>query len=837
MMKIQDNMHWVVSTAFFIIPNVSVSSTLWQDVSFNHQEAFFALSEESSRSLKLNVVQLKDILDQSKPEKLDVHDDELNDHLERPEDINPMIELPLPDGRNVFLELVKSTMMPLSLSQKFPSIETYKVYGDHKAISGRLDLTPLGFHGFLSTPEGTVVIDPINTQEDVYSSRYMQSLHLHEEDSDEPKRAACATTKEESFTTSDFSIKPDPIRETLMQSTVSSTFPLHPIRSERLTYRLAVAVTGEYHQFMGGDPLTTFSEMVTTINRVNQIFEKDLGISLEFVEGNDQLIFQNPETDPYSEGNPSAMMLENQQAIDRIIGGEHYDVGHLFSTNGGGLAGLGVVCQSERKAHGVTGISKPSGDHFAIAYVAHELGHQLGALHSYNGTTSGCDNRQSEGAYEPGSGSTIMAYAGLCGEENLQSSTDPIFHAASIAQISKYTSELEGSQCGYRHKTSNFQPLIIPMKDYIIPQGAAFELETTAVDKDRHQLSYSWEEIDKGAPSTYFDMGDNGNRPLFRSYRPSLSPLRQFDGTVNMRGTNSSVVNAELGEWLPETERELKFRLTVRDSRGGVSYSDVKIDVVDTKESFKITGIEPQAYYKNGLLLSWNVAGTHDSPIYCDKVNVYLSLDAGTSYSLLKKATENDGSEYIEWPNVGVTYGKIKLSCENNVFYTESPEFLLSGNKNIAPTVQNDVAYLFKNSQANLIPLIKNDIDLDSQQLAIEILESVKFGESHLVNVDNQMQLSYSPDQDYSGTDYMKYRLIDEQGNAAEGYVTIHVNEYPSPENDIDFLADVVEVEGDGGDEDQRASRTSGGSFHFYGLVLGILLFIRRLPKNNIKNE
>jgi hypothetical protein len=99
----------------------------------------------------------------------------------------------------------------------------------------------------------------------------------------------------------------------------------------------------------------------------------------------------------------------------------------------------------------------PSGDNFDIDYVAHELGHQFGANHTFTTGNEGTGVHM-----EPGSGSTIMGYAGITSAD-VQPHSDAYFHAISIQQI---TNNMKAKTCQTNTATGNSIPTANAGLDY-----------------------------------------------------------------------------------------------------------------------------------------------------------------------------------------------------------------------------------------------------------------------------------------------------------------------------------------------------------------------------------
>jgi hypothetical protein len=574
-----------------------------------------------------------------------------------------VLALPLPDGRSARFAVFETDVMAPELAARFPEIRTYAGRGlDDASATLRLDLTPAGFHAqLLSATTGTVYIDPARRDETQhYLSFFKRDMRrLAGEES------ICAFTP----TKTDLAVM---ARQRAQQGNGG---PMAITSGGLLrTYRLAVAATGEYSAFHGGTVALAQAAIVTSVNRVVGVYEKELAVRLVLVRNNDQLVYLDGTTDPYSNNNGGAMLDENQTNIDTIIGSANYDIGHVFSTNGGGVAYYASVC-SGNKAKGVTGTNSPVGDAFDIDYVAHEMGHQFSGSHPFNGDTGACNgNRSGDRAWEPGSGTTIMAYAGICAPEDIQAHSDAQFHVGNYEEMRAF---IVTNTCAVATATGNTPPLVTgPASGLLLPIGTPFKLTATAVDAEHDSLTYSWEELDlgsEGAP-TATQVADD-NVPLFRSFAPVLSATRYFPQL-------SEVVNntATIGERLPLVSRRLTFKCTARDQHnsaigtiGGVMSSDsVQLRVTSAAGPFVVTAPNTALTWAGGTAqtVTWNVAGTTANGVNCATVNLRLSTDGGYTYpTALALGVPNTGTATVTLPSVATTTARVMVEAADNYFY------------------------------------------------------------------------------------------------------------------------------------------------------------------------
>ncbi|WP_240991672.1 reprolysin-like metallopeptidase [endosymbiont of Tevnia jerichonana] len=586
------------------------------------------------------------------------------------------LSLPLPDGRSSRFSVMESPVMAPELARRYPDIRTFSVTGlDDPAATGRLDLTPDGFHAMINMTAGTLFIDP-----DIsggYRAYYKRDLLLAGRGGEADERSLCAVHE--------VHYQDDPAGH----SAALDGLALRSGEGRRL-YRLAVAATGEYTQAMGGTVEAALSAIVTAINRVNQIYGRDLAIQFQLVADNDRIIYTDSASDPYDNSSAFDMLGQNQANLDRVIGSDNYDIGHVFSTYGGGIAVVPSACSPHQKAKGVSGRRNPSGESFFIDFVAHEIGHQFAADHTFNGSDGACISAQrvAGSAVEPGSGTTIMAYAGICGAENLQYNTDATFHAWSIQQVNDYVAS--GGSCGTLVATGNTPPSVDAGADYIIPRQTPFRLLGAANDTDGDELSFQWDGLDRGAVTSPETLGSDlgadpvsGNNPLFRSFLPKSSGERIFPRISQLLlGLDENDSTSAKGETLPASARVMNFRLTVRDGNSGVAADDVRISVDNASGPLEITGgelVSGASLMGDGTYsLEWSTNTT----AICGNMTVellslssdYASYCDGTDLPelILGSFANAAGSAMVTLPDLQIDRARVRLACSDNIFFTLS---------------------------------------------------------------------------------------------------------------------------------------------------------------------
>ena len=434
-------------------------------------------------------------------------------------------------------------------------------------------------------------------------------------------------------------------------------------------FRLAVSASAEYTQFHGGEVVDALAAINATVTRINQVFERDLAVTLQLVANTDEVIFTDEEKDPY-DGNLNS---EVQNTLRNIIGEENYDIGHLFHDDdpGGNAGFVGSVCVDDKKGSAYASSPSPEGDLYDLDFVAHEMGHQLGANHTWSFESEGTQVQA-----EPASGTTIMGYAGITGVNNVASNGSDYFHHNSIVQISSYLASIG---CAEIMNLDNNPPAIIPIGNFVIPRSTAFILEGSASDPDSGDvLSYTWEQIDDGVVTQATFGPTNPSGANFRSLPPSLSPKRYFPKLTSILSGNLTqtmpLVNSNW-ETVSDVGREMNFALTVRDNAlgGGQVVSDVvNVAVVGDAGPFIVTSqAESETYIAGDVQhIIWDVAETHKAPVLAQTVDILLSTDDGLTFPIvLAEDVPNDGDHKIIVPNNPTSKARIMVRAHDNIFF------------------------------------------------------------------------------------------------------------------------------------------------------------------------
>lgn len=659
-----------------------------------------------------------------------------------------VITLPMPDGSFNRFRLAETSMMEPGLAAQLSNIKTCNGQGiDDPYATVKLDWSVRGFHAMILSPvKGTVYIDPYR-QETLtqYISYFKKNVK-----------------QKVPFIENGLIVD-----EEVLNKTIAAARPQEAqcIGGTLRSYRLAVACTGEYAIAVGGATVTNaqaLSAIVTTINRVNGIYESELDIRLILVNNNNKIIFTDSTKDPF-EGNDNGTTLlsESQTAIDKIIGEANYDIGHTLSTGSGGLAEVGVVCVNGSKASGVTGNSPPSGDPFDIDYVAHEMGHQFGANHTFNASTGSCSgNGSSTSNAEPGSGSTIMGYAGICDPANdLQANSDPYFHAISFNEITDYTINGTGNDCAVKTPAGNTPPVVSAGANYTIPKSTPFVLTGSATDVNNDAITYTWEEINVGGPFGEWDK-PKGNAPIFRSFLPVVTPVRYFPKIDDI--LNNTVT---IGEILPTYSRTLQFRLTARDNHagsGGICFDEMSVAVDGKAGPFRVTKPDTATWEVSTFkMITWDVNNTNIAPVNCANVAIELSSDGGLTFPVtLLASTPNDGAEEIIVPDNVTSTARIRVKAVDNIFFDISDkDFKIQA---FSFTGQKDA-----NNTVNLQWSTANEIDSLHYEIERSI-DGVNFNSVGVINAGNSpdslQQYLFNDSKPFQGANYYRLKQTDKNG-------------------------------------------------------------------------
>lgn len=570
-----------------------------------------------------------------------------------------VVALPRPDGAPERFRVVESPVLSDELAALYPEIHTYSAQGlDDPSATARVDVTALGFHAMVLSPRGNWMIDPYQRDDtEHYVSHWggdlppgSEPFECLVEDLGEAREGGPV-------------LPPDAA----------------PSGATLRTYRTAISASAEYTAAAGGAALAA-NAITSTINRVTGFYEREVTIRLSIVG---MLTWVNPATDPYT--NPATLngvtLGQNQAALDAAppvgIGAANYDIGHFFTVGAGnsGAANVGVVCVNGMKGRGGSSCSNPAvGDVFDLRVVAHEMGHQFSAGHSFNSRAPGtpcAGQRMPASAVEPGSGSTTMAYAGLCFPDDVQPTNDYYFHTISFDEITNYREA--GGACRPANPTGNNPPTIAAVPNYVVPRSTPFELTGNGNDLDGDAITYCWEQTDLGPPAA-------GPGPLFRSFLPTANRMRSFPNLQDLLDGAPTPWEA-----LPAADGTvLNFRCTVRDNRaggGGVDYTAMTV----TANGAPFRVIRPnggEVFRKNSTMqVTWLVGG---SAVLAGRVDIYISYDDGATFELLLGNTPNDGVQPVFLGATTTASARLKIKGRDHIFFDVSDDgFAITGTPNL----------------------------------------------------------------------------------------------------------------------------------------------------------
>ncbi|MNK10949.1 Ser-Thr-rich glycosyl-phosphatidyl-inositol-anchored membrane family protein [compost metagenome] len=564
-----------------------------------------------------------------------------------------IVQFPDGNGELKKFRIYEAPVMEAGLAEKYPDMKSYAGQGvDNPSETIRFSITSYGLHNMMLSSKGASYTDPYTKDKNIY-------IVYKKADLSAPRDFKCgvADTKTRKNKNGGVTTLSEPATDGVMRH-----------------YRLAMACTVEYAAFhiteaeMDGGTMEQQTEAVlaamnVTVTRVNSIYERDFSITFKLVANNDALIFID--SDGFDNENTENILLEQSQlTIDEIIGFDNYDIGHTVSTGGGGVAQMYSPC-SEYKAMGITGLWAPVGDAYDIDFVAHEMGHQFGGSHTFNNDCDG--NVMEDASYETGSGSTIMAYAGVC-FPSVQDHSDTCFHKKSIQEITDF---MKGwGDCSENIATNNATPIANAGLDYTIPKSTPFILKGTATDADSDSMTYSWEQMDKEI-SIQPPVADAIKGPNFRSLLPKETPERYMPRLEDVIANNL----VPTWEVISDVARTFNFVFTVRDNNvlgGQVAYDDMQVNISGTAGPFLVLSPNTNLSWEanSTQTVTWDVAGTTGNGVNAEFVDVLFSSDGGLTYPVvLATHVANDGSETITVPSTPGTTNRIMVKGNDHIFY------------------------------------------------------------------------------------------------------------------------------------------------------------------------
>ncbi|WP_336959662.1 reprolysin-like metallopeptidase [Chryseobacterium contaminans] len=575
-----------------------------------------------------------------------------------------VISLPNAKGKLEKFQVWEYSNMAPELQAKYPDIKSYVGTAlEDPSVYLRFSFSPVGFSSMITRSGMSEFIEPYTEDRTIYAVFDSNARRGQDKEPFE-----CSTT------------------EKAIESTLEKkNNAVNKKTAGFNTFRLAIACTHEYAEYhiTGAALPATATEaekkavvlaaMNASLTRMNSVFEKDLSLHFNLVANNDLIIYTSVATDPYTQGDEISGV---QSDIDTKIGSENYDMGHIFDKEDGNGYAPGDICDNSTKAKGWTASNYPEGDNFDIDYVAHEMGHQLGANHSYSYKNGSGDPNS---LVEPGSGSSIMAYTGITNSYDVQFNSDDYYQSFNITEIKN---KINSITCGVNTPFTGAAPSVNAGADYTIPKSTPFVLKGTTADTNSSSYTYTWEQMDPAGgqfASNSIPYAAKPSGPTFRSVKPISSLTRYFPDF------NKVLAGVLTTKWetVSSVGRSLNFDITVRNNSPldpQTNRDGMLVTVNADSGPFKVTAPTFGQSLSSGgaFTVTWDVANTNQAPVNTENVNIKLSKDGGQTFTVIAANTPNDGTEQITIP-AGSTSANafILIEAVNNIYYAVSPSFVI----------------------------------------------------------------------------------------------------------------------------------------------------------------
>lgn len=569
-----------------------------------------------------------------------------------------IIEIPNSNGKLEKFKMYEASNFDPELQAQFPDIRAYVGQGiDNVHSQIRLSISPEGISTMTFKADSpTEYIETYSADKTIYA--------VYNRDAKRTKKPFTCLTPDEK------------LEHELTDRFSAIERSSNPVYR---TFRLAMSVTGEYSAYHGGTTPSVLAAVNTTMTRCNGVYEKDLALHLNLVN-NTTILYLNAASDPYG-ATDANYNSELQSTLTAQVGNANYDIGHLMSAigNNGNAGCIGCICVNPTvpvpngKGSGFTTSTAPIGDNFDIDFVVHEMGHQFGANHSFTFSTE--DNSVN---YEPGSGVTIMGYAGITPYDVAPHSIET-FHAGNIDQIQ---TNMTGKTCDVETAITHGTPVVNAGANYTIPKSTPFMLTGSATDTGgTGTMTYQWEQYDEANGTTYLTTGSpasvtKAGGPNFRTYSPTASGTRYFPTMASiLAGSKTTTGSDILVEALSSVARTLNFRLTARDNvlnGGQTNFANMAVTVANIAPLDLTSQNTDGISYAVGSTqtITWTSAG-NNAIAGASNVDILFSNDNGATWAYtLLTATPNDGTQTVTLPpGVSGPYCRFMVKANANIFF------------------------------------------------------------------------------------------------------------------------------------------------------------------------